>query len=168
MKNRIQLILVLLGVVVFASCDDEFTDDIVKDNLPEVPVVFPGATTHGFNPYYTVSISGTGDIGITMEIPATSDRSIKHIRKVVAGATGITPGNLLDATTAYASDVAVNAKTVTFSTTIAEFNSKVSSANRVPATIAPGAFVERAFLFAVVLDDDTEVIPVQVRIRFVQ
>jgi hypothetical protein len=167
MKKAFQFIVLVMSSMAWISCDDEFTDDLVKDNKPEVPVTFAGATTHGFNPYYTVS-KASGTIAITLEIPESSGRSIKAIRKVTAGATGLTPGSLLDNTTAYASNISVNATSFTFTTSITEFDAKMTvPANRVPATIAAGTFAERAFMFAVVLDDDTEIIPVQCRIRFV-
>jgi len=42
--------MLLLGLIV--SCADKW--EIVKDNRPDIPVTFVGATTNGFNPYYTV------------------------------------------------------------------------------------------------------------------
>jgi len=167
MKKTFQYFVLVLSAAIWISCDDEFTHDIVKDNKPEVPVTFTGATTYGFNPFYTVSITGDGTIAISMEIPEASGHSIKQIRKITAGGTGLTPGSLLDATAAYASNINVNATTVTFTTTLTEFNGKMSAANKVAAPIAANTFVERAFMFAITLDDDTEIIPVQCRIRFV-
>lgn len=151
----------------FASCNEDFENDLVRDSRPDVPVTFTGATTYGFNPYYTVSISGSGAIGFTLAIPDDAGRSITTLKKVVAGGTAILPGNLYDATAAYASNVSVNGTSVAFNTTLTEYNSKVATAAKVPATIAAGAFVERAFMFLVVLDDNSEIVPVQCRIRFV-
>ena len=128
---------------------------------------FPGATTFGFNPYYTVPISGSGAITFTLSIPDDAGKKIVTMKKIVAGGTGITPGNLYDATVAYASNLSVDGATVTFNTTLAEFNGKVTAANKIPATIAAGVFVERAFMFLIVLDDNTEIVPVQCRVRFV-
>jgi hypothetical protein len=167
MKKIFQYLIILFTAAGLFSCDDEWTDDIVKDNKPEIPVTYPGTTSVGFNPYYTVSISGNGDIGIVMEIPSTSGHTIKSIKKIVAGATGLTPGNLNDATVPYATDIAVNATTATFNTSITEFNTRMSAANDVPASIPAGTYVERAFMFTIVLDDDSEIIPVQLRVRFV-
>lgn len=150
-----------------AACSDDFENDLVRDNRPEVPVTFTGATTYGFNPYYTVSISGGGTITFTLSVPGESGRSITSLKKITAGGTGITQGTLYDASAAYAADVAVSGASVTFTTSIAEFNAKMSAANDVPGTIAAGAFVERAFLFRIVLDDNSEIVPVQCRVRFV-
>ncbi len=167
MKKIFQFLLVMVVVSAVTSCSDDFTDPNVRDNRPDVPVTFSGATTYGFNPYYTVSIAGSGAITFTLAIPSESGRKFKSFKKVTAGATGLLPGSLYDATAAYATDVAVDGTSVTFNTTLTEFNSKMSNANKVPATIAAGAFVERAFFFRVVLDDNSEVVPVQCRLRFV-
>lgn len=167
MKKIYQYIILVAAALSFGACSDEFEDDLVRDNRPEVPVTFSGATTYGFNPYYTVSISGTGAITFTLSVPAESGRSITSLKKITAGGTGLLPGTLYDATAAYAADVTVSGSSVTFNTSVTEFNAKMSAANRVPATIAAGAFVERAFLFRIVLDDNSEIVPVQCRLRFV-
>jgi hypothetical protein len=168
MKKIYQYIMVLAVALTFASCSDEFDNEHVRDNRPAVPVTFTGATTHGFNPYYTVPISGSGAIQFTIAIPEESGKSIKNLRKITAGGTAITPGSLYDATAAYAANVAVDGTSVTFSTTLAEFNTKMAAANRVPAVIADGAVVERAFMFRIVLDDQSEIVTVQCRVRFVK
>jgi hypothetical protein len=167
MKRTFQYLMMLVATTGLFSCDDGWSDDIVKDNKPEIPVTYPGTTSVGFNPYYTVSISGNGAISIQLEIPSTSGHTIKSIKKIVAGATGLTPGNLSDTTVPYATNIDVNATTATYNTSITEFNAKMSAANDVPATIPAGTFVERAFMFNIALDDDSEIIPVQLRVRFV-
>ena len=65
------------------SCDEEFEGEVVKDNQPEIPVVFEGATTEGFNPYYTVSYAN-GNFSITVSIPEDSPLKIKEVTNVVA------------------------------------------------------------------------------------
>jgi hypothetical protein len=168
MKKIYQYILIVAVTLSFAACSDDFENDLVRDNRPEVPVTFTGATTEGFNPYYTVSIAGSGAFTFTLAVPDDAGRKIVSLKKITAGASGLLPGSLYDATAAYAANVAVDGTSVTFSTTIAEFNAKMTAANDVPATIAAGAFVERAFMFRIVLDDDTEIVPVQCRLRFVR
>jgi hypothetical protein len=167
MKKIYQYIMIMTVALSFAACSDDFEDDLVRDNRPEVPVTFTGATTNGFNPYYTVPISGSGAITFTLAVPGETGRSITSLKKITAGGTGITQGTLYDATAAYAADVTVSGNSVTFTTSITEFNAKMSAANDVPATIAAGTFVERAFLFRIVLDDNSEIVPVQCRLRFV-
>lgn len=159
--------MIMAVVLSFAACSDDFENDLVRDNRPDVPVTFAGATTYGFNPYYTIPISGSGAIQFTLAIPAEAGRSITSLKKITAGGTGIIQGTLYDATAAYAANVTVSGTSVTFNTSITEFNAKMSAANDVPATIAAGTFVERAFLFRIVLDDNSEIVPVQCRLRFV-
>jgi hypothetical protein len=165
MKKIYQFAMIIVVAVTFAACSTEFDDDLVRDNRPDVPVTFTGATTYGFNPYYTVPVSGNGAMTFTLSIPTESGRTIKSIKKVTAGGTALLPGSVYDNTAAYAANVSVDGTSVTFSTTLAEFNSKMATANRV-TTVASG-FVERAFIFLIVLDDNTEIVPVQCRVRFV-
>jgi hypothetical protein len=167
MKKIYQYIIMFAVALTFASCSDEFDNENVRDNRPDVPVTFTGAKTYGFNPYYTVPISGSGTIQFTLAVPEETGRKIKSLKKITAGGTALTPGSLYDATAAYAANVAVDGTSVTFSTTLAEFNGKMTAANRVPATIAANTFVERAFMFRIVLDDDSEIVTVQCRLRFV-
>lgn len=162
--NKIVLAAAAVFTLGLTACDKDFTDDIVKDNPPAVPVTFTGATTSGFNPYYEVSINGTGEIKITFEIPGTSKVTIKEVTAISAGTTAINVASL--ATSNYlAAPVAVNATTYTLTTSITEYNAKVPSA-QVTAAAITGAFLERAFMFKLKMSDDTEIIPVQCRIRF--
>ncbi len=158
-----------LLAVAFTSCSKDFTDDLVKDNKPEIPVTFEGATTYGFNPYYTIPLSGDSVIRFNINIPGDAPLKIREVSKMIAGGTGITPGNLKDAAVvSYLSGpVAVNGTSVTITTNIREFNTKVSAANRITTAPAAGAFIERAFLFLLTMDDGSEIIPVQCRIRII-
>ncbi len=183
MKTIFQKLSIAALIVISFSCNDDFKDDIVKDNIPDTPIVFTGAFTTGFNPYYTVAVgtpaNTTTPIVITMTIPATSPRSFKSLDRMIAGSTSITAGQAAGTTPASynPANVVVNGKTLTINTTMAEYNSKVTGAgNQIPATIgtsfvpaSPPTFNvnynERAFMFVVRLDDDTTIIPEQVRIR---
>lgn len=158
--------IVLFALFAFGAmaCKKEFTDDLIKDNKPEIPVTFVGATTSGFNPYYTVSIQGGGVIKLELSIPANSSRKIKEVSKIVCGATALNAGNLKDpAYPSYlAAPVAVNGSTYTLSTNVTEFNTKVAKASdKIP--LDKGG--ERAFLILLTMDDNSEIIPVQCRIR---
>ncbi len=169
-----------------SACDDQFSDDLVRDNKPTIPLTYLGSSTNGFNPYYTVSIEQGGAVEIQLSIPANSGRTIKEITKVIAGGTSINAGNVADtARKSYISAPIPGSSTnAIFTTSITEFNSKLSatSSDRIPAAIAantPGAsiiqtvplptpFIERAFMFIVTLDDNSTIIPVQCRIRVTQ
>ncbi len=182
MKNIFQKLSVAALLIVSISCKDTFEDDIVKDSIPATPIVFTGAYSVGFNPYYTVAYSGgTGAITITMTIPDSSPRTFKSIDRFIAGATSLQPSNVSGATPLNykAVPIAASGKTVTINTSVAEFNAQpttvVSAAGKIP-TSATGAspaspptfnvpYHERAFMFLVRLDDDTTIIPEQVRIR---
>ncbi len=166
--NKIALFALL--ATVFTACNKDFTDDLVKDNKPEIPVTFDGATTYGFNPYYTIPLSGDGVIKITMSIPAGARVKIKEITKAIAGGTAITPGNVTDATkpSYLAAPVTVNGTTATITTSITEWNTKVTGAtNTIPASVSAGAFAERAIMFLLTMDDNSTIIPVQCRLRIV-
>jgi hypothetical protein len=174
MKYINKILFVAFGLVLFAACNEEgeYEHPIVQDNKPEVPVLFPGATTVGANPYYSVTVSG-GTMNLVVSIPDDSERNIKEITKMIMGATGITPGNVTTASVAnfLTSPIAVNGKSVTIPVTIAEWNAFNTNANDLTVPPATGptvpatGFAERAIMFLITLDDDTTIIPQQLRIR---
>jgi hypothetical protein len=160
---------ILALTAILVSCGD-FEGEIVKDNLPEIPVTYEGATTVGFNPYYTV-VFGTGNtpFSITLRIPDDSRLKIREVSKIVAGATSINVGSLSNNAGSYfTTPVAVNGNTYTLSTSITEFNTKVASGDRITAAPAAGAFTERAMMIRLIMDDNSTIVPVQVRIRVVR
>jgi hypothetical protein len=184
MKSIFQkLSIVALFFVAFA-CKDDFEDDIVHDSIPTTPVIFTGAFTVGFNPYYTVPMgvpAGSTTITLTLSIPADNARSFKSIDKIVGGASGINAGSLATGVNLLAAPAAatvtVNGKQAVVTMTVAQYNSKVTGAtSQIPLTLgtafspaSPPTFTvpynERAFMFSVTLDDNTIIIPEQVRIR---
>lgn len=172
MKYINKILFFAFGLVLFAACSDdgEYEHPIVKDNIPDTPILFPGATTFGANPYYNVTVSG-GTITIVVAVPESSPRQIKEITRIITGATGITPGNVTTAANFLAAPLAVNGKSVTIPITIAEWNAHNAAAAdlTVPPAASPTVpatgFAERAIMFLVTLDDDTQIIPQQLRIR---
>lgn len=156
-------ILLTIGVIGLSSCNDEFEGDVVRDNIPLIPVTFEGAATAGFNPYYMVSHAG-GNFSITLKIPDNSSVKIKEVSNVVAGATSINVASLTNAKQYLPGPAVVNGTTYTLSTSITEFNTKAISS---PVTTPPaeGALVERAFMFKLTMEDNSTIVPVQVRIR---
>lgn len=150
------------------SCDDKFEGEIVRDNKPEIPVTFDGATTVGFNPYYTVAYSGgTGAITISLSIPQNAKLKIKQVENIIAGATSINVASITSASQPQylTAPVVVNGTTFTLNSSITEFNTKVTSGNRITAAPAAGTFTERAFMIRLRMEDDSFIIPVQCRIR---
>jgi hypothetical protein len=177
MKYFNKIIIMACSILMLSACadDGEYDHPIVKDRKPEIPVLFSGATTYGANPYYETTLSGTGAIQITISIPTSSPLKIKEITKMIAGATGITPGNVNTASVAnyLSGPIAVDGYETTISTSVSEFNSKVAATARVTPTVTPatatsipaGGYAERAFMFLVTLEDGTTIIPQQLRIR---
>lgn len=168
MKYLLKLSYMLFIAMLIISCDDEFSHDLVRDNLPEIPVTFDGATTAGFNPYYTVSY-GTGSTAfdIKFSIPGDAPSKIKEVTKISAGTTAINAGTLNGTSGKYITDpIAVNGTSFTLSSSITEFNTKVTGSTRLTAApVAPVEFVERAFMFELLMEDGSKIVPVQVRIR---
>jgi hypothetical protein len=158
--------IVLFALLAFGAvaCKKEFTDDLVKDSKPDVAVTFVGATTSGFNPYYKVSLASGGAIKLELSIPSNASRKIKSVTKIIAGATAINVANLKNPSYPSYLDAAVdvNGTTYTLNTTVAEFNSKaVLTTDKISLTTGG----ERAFLMLLTMDDNSEIIPVQCRIR---
>jgi hypothetical protein len=164
MKNINQIISGLLVTMLIVSCGDKW--EIVKDNRPDIPVNFDGATTVGFNPYYTVSFAGNV-FTITVSIPSSAKHKIKEITNIVAGATSINVASITAASSIQylAAPVSVNGTTYTLSTSIAEFNTKVPASAQISSAPAAGTLVERAFMLKLTMDDDSVIIPMQCRIR---
>ena len=155
------------GLLFFASivsCSDKW--EIVKDNRPDIPVTFDGATSVGFNPYYTVSYAA-GTFSITLSIPSDAKHKIKEVTNIVAGTTSINVTSLTAATSIQylVAPASVDGTTYTLSTSITEFNTKVPASAKINSAPAAGTFAERAFMFKLTMDDDSTIIPVQCRIR---
>ncbi|MEQ8423410.1 MAG: hypothetical protein RIA63_01790 [Cyclobacteriaceae bacterium] len=168
MKNLIKIFTLFLVSVLIVSCDDEFDGKYVRDSIPEVPIIFEGATTVGFNPYYTISFGAGSAINVTVTVPAGAPLQIKQINNIVAGATSLNVASLAGTSGQYlAAPVAVNGTSYTLSTTIAEWNSKVSAASGKITSGPTGTalYNERALMFSLTMSDDSVIIPVQCRIR---
>jgi hypothetical protein len=189
MKNTYRILVLVTCIGLLSQCadDGEYDHPIAHDNKPATPVLFTGGTTFGANPYYSLTMS-SGVITINITIPDSSPRSIAQITQMSAGTTALTPGNLAanltNATVAryITAPIAVNAKSATITTSIAEFNSKFAAVTPLPPAttrlVPPPAgqtvggsfpagtiYAERAFMFNLMLDDGTSIITQQVRIR---
>ena len=178
-----------MGVGLLSQCadDGEYDHPINHDNIPEVPVLFATATTHGANPYYTVAwgTDGAGNalatpaannIVISISVPDSAPLKIREITKMISGATSITPGNVAAATFVnyLPAPIAVNGTSTTITTNMAEFNARTTpAASRVTAAnvngiTATSPYVERAFMFLVTLEDGSTIITQQLRLRVVK
>jgi hypothetical protein len=181
MKNIYRILTFVACIGLFTQCepDGEFDHPINQDNFPDVPVLFPGSTTFGANPYYQVAFqAGAAPITINVSIPTDAPLKIKEITKVIAGTTSITPGNVTTASVAnyLAAPIVVNGTTATISTSLTEFNTKMPTASRVTQAAVDAAavntpatpYVERAFMLLITLEDNTTIITQQVRLRVVK
>ena len=164
----LKICFLVAGLFSLAACDKDFTDDLVRDNKPEIPVTFEGATTSGFNPYYAVPYNGgTSEISFRITIPSNASLKIKEVTKAIAGGTAITVTGLNTSSTPSYLDapVSVGGTSVTITTSIAEFNSKVPGSAITGTPPSGSSFEERAFYFLLTMEDDSQIIPVQCRIR---
>jgi hypothetical protein len=167
MKNIINklFLLIVVASAAFSCKNDDVFSELVRDNRPAVPVTFPGATTYGFNPYIVKSRAAlvNGEtISFTLSIPQNSGRTIKEITRVGAGATAINAATLNSAGYNTA-PIPGEGTTATFTTTLQEFSTRRPT---VPtSTVAAPNFREIAFIFLVTLDDDSQIITQQVRVR---
>ncbi|GAB3693188.1 hypothetical protein GCM10027592_12800 [Spirosoma flavus] len=160
------LFLALLAMTTFACKDDLQYGPLVRDNRPAVPVTFPGATTWGGNPFIEVSAAGNGAIKFTLSIPGTSGRTIKEITKVAGGSTAINAASLGTASAIVnTAPIAGSGTQAVFETTLTAFKTKFPSVSVVPGTVTVPR--EIAYIFLVTLDDNTEIITQQVRVRVI-
>lgn len=164
MKNIINTIIIALFVTLFSACKKEYTD-LYKDNRPDIPVTYEGATTYGFNPYITQPLS-KNEISFTLTIPSGSGRTIKEISKVLAGTTAVNAGGVR-AGTYIAAPIPGNGTRAVFNTSIAAFKAS-SAANRALVerfeANATATQLQIAFMFLLKLDNDQEIIPVQAQV----
>ncbi|MBD2700997.1 hypothetical protein IC229_10150 [Spirosoma sp. BT702] len=160
------LFLALLAITAFACKDDLEYGPLVRDNKPAVPVMFPGATTWGGNPFIEVSAAGAGAIKFTLEIPSSTGRTIKEITKVAGGGTAINAASLNTAAAVInAAPIAGSGTTAVFQTTLNDFKTKFPGVSVAPGT--PTVPREIAYIFLVTLDDNSQIVTQQVRVRVI-
>ncbi len=164
----IKAFLLAIVAVVTVSCKDDLVySELVRDNIPAVPITFTNAQTFGGNPWIDVSAAGGGAIKFDLSIPASSGRTIKEITTVAGGATGINPGSLNSAAAKInTAPIPGKGTTATFDYTLAAFRTKFPAVSVVPAT-NPLSPREIAFIFLVTLDDNTQIVTQQVRARVI-
>ena len=153
-----------LSIVGFSCQQDDQLSELVRDNRPAVPVTFTEATTFGFNPYVETSLAAGGNIRFTLSIPAGSGRTIREITKVGAGPTAVNAATLNGASYTSA-PIPGNGTTAVFTTTINQFKTKFTEEEAKTTPVALPNFTEIAFIFLVTLDDDTQIVTQQARVR---
>lgn len=163
----------VLFMVLSTSCEQPFEDFNVlnQDNRPDIPVTFPNFISQGFNPYLVVSrgvTPSTAAFDVQISIPANSGRNIKNVF-IRGGNTALNAASVTGSVTYYAPATALSGlgtTQVTFSSNLTEFVAQAGQGTTVNGTInAANGFNEVAFIFRIVLDDDSEIITTQVRLR---
>lgn len=164
-RNYFPALIALFSIIAFNSCKKDGFGPLT-DSPADIPVTI--TNVYDYRPAPTVKASkAENQIRITLEIPASTGRTIKQITKIAASTTanytaiysGTTVGT---ATTQLWSitPITVNATTYTFTTTFDEYKLKIGST----ATPASNALLGRDFYFVLKLDNDQEIIPTNTRV----
>jgi hypothetical protein len=157
--------LALAAIIGLASCKKEGFGPLT-DNRPEVPVTV--ANVYEFRAAPVVKASkAENKITITLQIPASTGRTIKEVTKIAA-ATSNNWTTIYNATTVGTAatqlwsntPIPVNSTSYTFTTTFDEYKTKTNTS----ATPASLALLARDFYFMLKLDNDEIIIPTNVRV----
>lgn len=147
----------------FSSCKkDEL--GLLSTPRPEVPVAVSNlyGTFNGV-PTVATSLSGGGNVTITLNIPSSSGRTIKEITRV--GIANV-PSNYRVVQTSTGlyntAPIPAGSTSATFTTTLAEYTAKTGLAVTVSGTAT--SFLGRYFYFLLTLDNGETIIPVPVRV----
>lgn len=162
MKKLINIFGLLIALITITSCEKDY-GVFNSDNIAPIPVTFPNATTHGFDPFIRVSLAANDPIRFELSIPESSGRTIKEITKVAAGASAINIATLNTGPNYISAPIPGQGTKAVFTTTIAEFQTK-----RRTATTPVAATQELAFIFLVTLDDNTQIVTQRVRVNVIQ
>lgn len=119
-------------------------------------------------PIVETSIAAGGTIDITMTLPEGSPRSFKEITRVAASTVNasINASAVQRTTGLYQTAVPATGKSFTYSTTIANYL-KFRNLAAMPSTTSNGirTYQDMQFFFLVTLDDNSTVIPMEIRAR---
>lgn len=152
-------------ILTASSCKKSDYDGVTNNNA-SIPVTV--SNLYGMFTYPTVgtSFSGGGAISITLNIPASTGRTIKEITRVAAGTSGVNYKSVEVTTGLYnTAPIAGSGTSVTFTTTLTEYFAKtgitpITAAGAGTAT----SFLGRYFFFLITLDNGQTVIPSAVRV----
>ena len=162
--NKSIIAILLLGLISFSSCKKE-DFNFLSQNHPSVPVTVSNLyIMYNGVPHVQTSMSGGGAIAITLEIPASSGRTIKEITRVGLGTTPNSGYGSVQVTTGLynTAPIAGSGTSVTFNTSLTEYTAKTGIAVTTSGTAT--SFLTRYFYFLIKLDNNEEIIPVPVRV----
>ena len=162
--NKAIIAICLLATVAFTSCKkDEF--NFLSQSHPDVPITVTNLFgMYNGVPTVSTSVAAGGAISMTLSIPESSGRKIKEITRVGLG-TSTANYKVVQVTTGLYSTgpIAANSTSVTFTTSLAEYNTKTG----LTTTATPGGattFLARYFFFLVTLDNGEQIYPLPVRV----
>lgn len=160
--NKLSIIICLLVVTLYSCKKNNW--EIVDQSQPSVPVAVSDLYgTYNGVPTVSTSLSGGGAIKITLNIPATSGRTIKEITRVALGTVTNNYKVVQTASGLYnTAPIAGSGTSITFTTSLTEYTAKTGLAVTTGGTAT--SFLARYFYFLITLDNGQEIIPVPVRV----
>ena len=158
------LFLGMILTIVMGSCKKENIS--LENKFPDVPVTVTNQIGIFTAPAVSTSFSGGGNIKIVLAIPASSGRTFKEVTRIAAGTAY---GSVQVTTGLYnAAPIAASGTSFTFTTTLAEYYAKTSTAVSAQATAATSgtatSFLARNFYFMITLDNGQVIVPTYVRV----
>jgi len=164
-KKNILTLILLAGVAILSSCKKDGFGPLT-DTRPEVPVTVANVYEYRPQPTVLTSKATGGNIVITLQIPATTGRTIKEITKVAAATNySAVQGSTVGPSGLYTNTpIPGNGTSVTFSTTIDEYRAKTQTGTTLPAVPNSNALLGRLFYFYLTLDNGQVLIPTPVRV----
>lgn len=161
--NQTKVIVSLIVILFLMSCKKNDWE-IVKQTQPAIPVTVSNLYgTYVGVPTVATSLSGGGNVTITLAIPSSSGRTIKEITRVGLGTVNNNYKVVQTTSGLYnTAPIAGNGTSVTFTTTLSEYTAKTGLA--VTAGGTPTSFLARYFYFLITLDNGDQIMPTPVRV----
>lgn len=166
MKKIVSFSLYIAILFTAVSCKKSEGFTGLTDNKPAIPVTVSNLYEYIIGPTVKAS-KAENKITITLEIPASSGRTIKEVTKIAAQASA-SYGAIVNGTTVGTgttqlwsnTPVPVNSTSYTFTTTFTEYRTKKG----VTAAIPSNAMLAHDFYFLLTLDNGETIIPSYVRV----
>lgn len=163
MQTYLFRIIAALSLIAMMSCEEDY-GTFLEDSIPEYPIIFPNATTYGFNPFIEVPLSD-GTIEFVLALPEDTDASISEISRVAIGGTGINAADLTEANNYLSAPIQSSNDQATFTTTIAEYE-QFASTEEDEVVVEAGD--ELGVIFLVELSNGQEIVTTQVRAKIIE
>lgn len=182
-KRLIYLFSLLTFSTVLLSCEKDY-DGLgpLEDSIADIPVTVTNRDFFELVPIVTASVANGGNFSITFQIPSDKGR-IREITRVATGTSavvnlqGSTPRLIYNYDTPSQTNPVIignGTNEITFSSTLATYTAyrtRVTAAVAGPAatvSVTPSAPTQLRFFFLLTLEDGTQIIPTEVRVRVVE